>query len=499
MIPASILMILIIACPLLAAALCGLMKNSFRTLLITALAGFALSSCFIFLLIRLVFLSGPVQAFSNQFRADALSSWNLIILSLIFLITSLYSFPYFKHEHSIRSVLSSKTKKFCVLALLSFTSMAFVFLANNIIFLWAGIEAVTLSTAFLICLEPGPRSVEAMWKYLILCSVGVAIAFLGTLIIVASARHTGHAIHEILLFSVLLENSASLNANLFRVGLVFIIVGFGTKAGLAPMHTWKPDTYSQTPAPVAAFFAGVVSNVGIYAIIRYLPLTFGNPATSQWASMVLRGLGLLSIVIAAAFILFQKNVKRLLAYSSVEHIGIIALGFGLGSGATLAALFHTMGHSICKTLAFCATGRLRQAYTSHKMEDLHKIIHISPLWGTGLFLFILILIGVAPFSIFMSEFFLIKSAISTGRFVTLVIFLTGGVIIFTGLLRHIITMTFEDHGASKTAPQRLKVSSLEIFLVTGTLIFLFILGTWFPGPLWKIMSDASIIINGGAK
>jgi hydrogenase-4 component F len=191
-----------------------------------------------------------------------------------------------------------------------------------------------------------------MWKYLLICSVGVGLAFMGTLVVAASATSLNVSAFDALLWTTLRDNASSLDPKALQLGFIFIVVGYGTKAGLAPMHNWLPDAHSQAPGPVSALFSGFMLNAALYCVMRYIPLVEGACGNSRWGLDLLVGFGLLSILVAAAFILFQRDVKRLLAYHSVEHMGIITLGLGLGGLGTFAALFHTLNHSLCKTGAF---------------------------------------------------------------------------------------------------------------------------------------------------
>ena len=207
------------------------------------------------------------------------------------------------------------------------------------------------------------------------------------------------------------ENAARLDPKLIKAAFIFLLVGYGTKAGLAPMHNWLPDAHMQAPAPVSAIFSGFLLSTSLYCIMRYMPVIEAATGSTGWCQRLMTGFGLFSIAVAAVFIVSQKNLKRFLAYSSIEHIGIISLGLGLGGLGVFAALFHTLNHSLCKTLSFFAAGRMGQLFGTYEMRDMKGALGRSPVWGAGLFLSILALIGVAPFSLFMSEFLILKAAI----------------------------------------------------------------------------------------
>ena len=226
-----------------------------------------------------------------------------------------------------------------------------------------------------------------------------------------------------------------------KFAFVFVLVGYGTKAGLAPMHSWLPDAHSQAPAPVSAMFSGFLLNTALYCIMRFVP-PVQHALGQDFASGLLIVFGTFSILVAAGFIVFQRDAKRLLAYHSVEHMGIITLGYALGPIGSFAALFHTLNHSVCKSLAFFAVGRLGQRYGSHDMHTISGALRADRLWGVSLLVSLLALIGVAPFSIFMSEYQLLRAAIGTGAWVTLVLFLAASGVVFLSALRHLIDMVF---------------------------------------------------------
>ena len=259
--------------------------------------------------------------------------------------------------------------------------MILVLVSNNLGIMWVGIEATTLLTAFLICIPVSPTSLEAMWKYLIMCSVGVAFAFIGTLLVGAAAAPAQLPPSETLLWTRLQACAGLLDPRLLKAGFLFLMVGYGTKAGLAPMHNWLPDAHSQAPAPVSAVFSGILLNAALYCILRYVPILEAATGHSGWSREILTLFGLVSILVASAFILFQHDAKRMLAYSSVEHLGIITLGMGIGGLGTLAALFHMLNHSLTKTVAFFTAGRLGQLYGSNDMTRMTGALRIIPALG----------------------------------------------------------------------------------------------------------------------
>jgi hydrogenase-4 component F len=279
---------------------------------------------------------------------------------------------------------------------------------------------------------------------------------------------------------------------LIKAAFIFLLVGYGTKAGLAPMHSWLPDAHSQAPAPVSAIFSGFMLNAALYCIMRYLPIVESATGNTGWARNLMTGIGVFSIVVAAAFILFQRDLKRFLAYSSIEHLGIIALGLGLGGLGTFAALFHTLNHSLCKTLAFFSAGRLGQEFGTHDMEKMSGSLKVFPVWGMGIFGSILALIGIAPFALFMSEFQLLKAALETRSYWALFLFLSGAGVVFVGALGHAIPLAW---GTPHQNREVQRSSLTEGLLVWVPLSLLLLMGVWMPDPLRNCLVEAANVIS----
>jgi hydrogenase-4 component F len=424
---------------------------------------------------------------------DALSAYHLLLVAVTFFLSATYALRYFSGPEER----NSHTKRFAVLWNAFFSMLVLALCSNNMGLLWIAIEGSTLFSALLILTKGKPLSVEAMWKYLLLCSVGIAFAFVGTLLLSVAAQktllqsHTGG-----FLWTTLLDNAAGLDRGIMTVSFLFALVGFGTKAGLAPMHTWLPDAHSQAPTPVSVVFSGVMLNVALYCIIRYLPLVEGSMGYSMKAHGLLLLFGLVSIIVAAVFIPAQHDIKRLLAYHSVEHMGIIAVGLGLGGAGTVAALFHTLNHSLSKTLAFFSAGRLAQQYGTHDMRLMHGAIAANPLWGTGFLVSVLALIGMAPFSVFMSEFQIVKTAVDTGRYITLGLFCAGAVIVFISALRHAIDVSMGSAPASLTSASPARWDRPIVVLLIALLL---VCGLWLPQEFTALLHQMSAIVNGGVR
>ena len=438
-----------------------------------------------------VLADGFVTAADEWFYIDAFSAFYLIVLVLVFLLSSAFAGVYFAHETGEHGFTLPVAHRFGALWLGSLTAMMLVLVSNNLGIMWVGMEATTLLSAFLISLHPSRLSLEAMWKYLIICSVGIAFAFIGTIFAAASIQSAGGVPADALFWTKLASADVKLDPTLMKFAFVFILVGYGTKTGLAPIHSWLPDAHSQAPTPVSAMFSGFLLNTALYCIMRFVPPARHALGTA-FADGLLIFFGTLSILVAAGFIVFQRDAKRLLAYHSVEHLGIITLGFGLGPLGTFAALFHTLNHSVCKSLAFFAVGRLGQQVGSHDMHMLSGALRADRLWGIALLGSVLALIGVAPFSVFMSEYQLLRAAAGGGAWLVLVLFLAASSVVFLSALRHLIDMAFGD---PKSSVQGARDGNAGTLIVVSAMGLLLLLGLWMPVWFSGALGSAAAVLG----
>jgi len=443
--------------------------------------------------VRHVFVEGACTAARGWLRLDALSAFHVVVMNAVFVLSAIDALLYFGDESGHAFTLR-EARRFGGLWFGTYGAMALVLSSNNLGTMWMGVEATTLLTAFLICIPVTPASLEAMWKYLVMCSVGVALAFGGILMTVASANGAGLGGVETLQWTSLMAVAPALNTMLVKAGFIFLVVGFGVKAGLAPMHNWLPDAHGQAPAPVSALFSGFLLNAALYAILRVLPLAEAASGGVGWARGILIGFGIVSIFIAAVFILAQHDIKRLLAYHSVEHIGIITFGAGLGGLGAFACLFHTLNHSLCKALSFFCAGRLGQIYGTHDMRRMTGLLRASPVWGLGLTASLLALIGLAPFSLFLSELLILKAALDGGVYLAMILFLLGLAVVFAGASRHAISMAWEDMPPGVTL---VRTGPIERLIVLLPLAVLLVTGLWIPGPLRTMLEQAARVMGGG--
>lgn len=432
----------------------------------------------------------PMQTAGGWLYLDALSAWHLLVMLLVFIAGSVFALDYFHDDLVTGRLALTAARRYNQLWLGSLWTMTLTLLANNIGLMWVGMEATTLVTAFLISVYPKSAAIEAMWKYLIICSVGIAFAFIGILLVAASLPTTGEGSQQ--LFWTHLSTAGGYNLLLLKAAFLFSLIGFGTKAGLAPTHTWLPDAHSQAPGPVSAMFSGFMLNAALYCIMRHGAIVNHALGSDQFTSRLYIIFGLVSIIVPAAFILYQRDIKRLLAYSSVEHLGIITLGLGLGPAGCFASLLHTLNHSMGKSLSFFAAGRLGQLYGSHEIQRIRGAIHSAPLWAIALAGGLLALVGAAPFSIFISEYLLVKAAIDRQDGVVLVIFLLGISVIFVAVLRHLMPMIW---GEGQTLSKK-SCSPSAVIVVISLLGLLLFFGLYLPLPIQSFLRRAAALIGG---
>ncbi|NOY91289.1 MAG: hydrogenase 4 subunit F [Deltaproteobacteria bacterium] len=476
-----------LAAPLIAGIAGFALKSPMNILRLAALVTGLFFGASVLLTVQ-VFASPEVLLSADRtLRVDAFSVFHILALALTYFGGSLFALAYFRHEIASGHFGITLARRYGALWLAGLSAMLLVLVSNNLGLMWVGMETTTLVTAYLVAMHGDAPAIEAMWKYLIVCSVGIAFAFMGTLLSAASAPQADGA--DTLLWTHLMDQRANLNPQLMKAAFVFLIVGYGTKAGLAPMHTWLPDAHSQAPAPVSAMFSGFMLNAALYCVVRYLPIVEATSPGFGHKAMI--GFGLFSVLVPAAFIIFQRDAKRMLAYCSVEHLGIIAIGYGLGPLGAFAALFHTLNHSLAKSLAFFSIGRLGQIYGSNDMGRIRGAIGAHPVYGPALLGSVLALIGVAPFAIFASEFQTVRAMVAQTQWWLLALFLLGVSVIFISMLRHVTGMVFGERPDDIEPIEPHPGSKLLSFSFLGALV---LLGVWMPPPLRHAIESAAQIV-----
>ena len=479
----------LLGCPLAGGVVLALVghRDNARDVNVAFSAGTFVAACA--LTVRIVD-SGPMLVWQREFYIDALNVFLVTLTAFVGLTTSIFSRPYMRVERDHGRMTRPRLRLYhSMYQLFSFT-MLLALTTNNLGLLWVAMEAATLSTVLLVTLYRTPASLEAGWKYFILCGVGIAQALFGTMLLYfAAERVLGAAGVTALLWTHLDAVKGQLEPTVLSLAFVFLLVGYGTKVGLAPLHNWLPDAHAEGPTPISAVLSGLLLNVAIYAIVRCKILVEGS-LRSSLPSQMLMGFGLLSMVLAAFFLWRQRDIKRLFAYSSIEHMGIITFAFGMGGPvANFAALLHMTVHSLTKSAIFFAVGHAAQKSGSQLIENIRGLVTVSPTIGWGLMLGTLAILGLPPFGVFASEFLILTTAMKQQPWATPLLLLALGVA-FAAIFGKVQPMVF-----GETTARRLPhpPALLPVFI---HLALVLLLGLYVPPYLAGWYRDAARLIGG---
>jgi len=481
--------ILLLSAPLCGAFLLGLLgarrwaaELNAAISLVTFLAACALTA-------RVV-RSGSLLIAHQIFFIDPFNVFLVTLTALVGLTTALFSRPYMRVEMDHGRVSTQRLRLYHSMYQLFMATMLIALTTNNMGLLWVSMEAATLSTVLLVTLYRTPASLEAGWKYFILCGVGIAQALFGTILLYFAAEKVlGAEGVTALLWTHLNAVKGQLEPTVLGLAFVFLFVGYGTKVGLAPLHNWLPDAHAEGPTPISAVLSGLLLNVAIYAVVRCKVLVEGS-LHSPLPSQVLMTFGLLSVVLAAFFLWRQRDIKRLFAYSSIEHMGIITFAFGMGGPvANFAALLHMTVHSLTKSAIFFTVGHAAQKAGSQLMDDIRGLITLSPTIGWGLMMGSLAILGMPPFGVFASEFLILTTAMREQPWATPILLLALGVA-FAAIFGRIQPMVF-----GETTGKRLRHPPALLPVFTH-LAMVLVLGIYIPPYLADWYRAAARLIGG---
>jgi hydrogenase-4 component F len=428
-----------------------------------------------------------VSAAGDVLRADALS---VVLISCVTIVATLAAWlgpgSWGQEDLDARQV-----RRFIIFSnLFTFTMLAAVAL-NNVGLMWVAIEATTIVSAVVVPLRLSKASVEASWKYLLIGSVGIALAFVGTVLAYFDFVQRTGATSQALNWTVLVTVAPHLHPDLMRLAFVFLLVGYGTKAGLAPMHTWLPDAHSEAPAPLSAMMSGVLLAVALYAIMRWkavVDLAIGVSFTND----LLIGLGLFSLVIGAFSLVAQRNYKRLLAYSSIEHTGLTCLGLAFGPLGAFAALLHLVNHSLVKSSLFFLSGRIHQRYGTTELSAVSGLLGSMPWTGALFAAGMLAAIGLPPFGLFISELALLRAGFATGHRLLTALMLALLVLVFVSLLAQLNRMLY---GTAAAGTPRGEAHVGALIPLTLCLAVVVALGLIVPAPLWRLLATGAGLVT----
>jgi hydrogenase-4 component F len=429
----------------------------------------------------LTFAAGVSLLFVDRVRTDVLliDDFNIYLVTLTTFIgftTSIFSASYIGHELETGRLTANFLRFYHALYQAMMGAMNLALVANNIGVLWVGVEVATLSTVMMVGIYRTTAAVEAAWKYFILGSVGIALAFFGTILVYLVAQEVLGQGLRAMAWDLLLREAGRFDPRLLSLAFVFLLVGYGTKVGLAPFHAWLPDAHAEGPTPISAVLSGLLLNVALYALLRFKMLLAANPETLD-VGRIMIALGLISLVFAAFMLYRRRDIKRLFAYSSIEHMGIVTFAFGIGGPlANFAGLLHMTMHSLTKSAIFFAVGHVAQVKGTQRMADIRGLSVSHPALAVGLALGVVAIAGLPPFGVFTSEFLLISSTFSRQPLLALIL-VFGLLVAFGALLLRLQQVIF---GEPLGPVGRVKASYVPLFLHIG---FVLAAGLWLPEPM----------------
>jgi len=482
----------ILAIPATAGLAC-LVVRSRRLMEVLGVLAFGSTLVLAVLLFQEVLAHPVVQEWHQFFYADALSAWMVLLISVVSLGSSLYAGHYFRRNLAAGMVTEARVREFFVLTPLFSTGMFLVVLANNLGIMWFALEATALSSVLLVALYNRRTSLEAAWKYVILGSLGLALALFGTVSTYAAAVGPSEELPSFN-WSQLMTVARELDPRLIKLAFVFVLIGYGTKAGLAPMHTWLPDAHSEAPSPTSAMLSGVSLKVAVYALLRFHILTT-QCLGSGFSRTLLLTFGLFSMFLAPPFILVQTNLKRLLAYSSLEHVGLICTGIGMNTPLTIfGALLHMGYHALTKPVLFFAAGNIHQAFHTLQLRLIGPgVAKALPVTMLLMSLAAMAAVGLPPFGLFYSELTVIAGGFAASQTLISVLVLVALLASFCGILKQLSRILL---GAPRRAPiaatGRMDGAPAMGLMLGGLLLF----SIWMPASLFRLIQQAARIVGG---
>jgi hydrogenase-4 component F len=469
----------LLACPLaggLVLALVGHRDNARDVNVIFSFGTFAAACA---LTARIV-ETGPMLVWEREFYIDALNVFLVTLTAFVGLTTSIFSRPYMRVERDHGKMTPPRMRLYHSMYQLFTFTMLLALTTNNMGIVWVAMEAATLTTVLLVSVYRTAASLEAAWKYFILCGVGIAQALFGTVLLYMAAEKVIGPEGGALLWTNLDAVKGQLDPNIITLAFAFLFIGYGTKVGLVPVHNWLPDAHAEGPTPVSAVLSGLLLNVALYAVLRCKMLTDGA-LQSPLAGRLMMGFGLLSVVAAVFFMVRQKDAKRMFAYSSIEHMGMMTFAFGMGGPiANFAGLLHMTVHSLIKSAIFFAVGHATQKAGTQIMEEIRGLIRVSPTVAWGLMLGTLAILGMPPFGVFASEFLIVTTAMREQSWATPFLLIALGVA-FASVFSRVQPMVF---GETNVKPLAHPPALIPVFLhlALGLMLGLYIppyLDAWY--------------------
>jgi len=432
-----------------------------------------------------------LDALNGWFHLDAYNVFLVALTAFVGMTTTIFSKPYMQHELEIGRVNERRLRLYHSMYQLFQFGMLLGFTTNNIGVLWVSLELATLATVLLVSLYRTPASIAAAWKYFILCGMGIALALFGTILVFfTSSTILGHG-NEALTWSLLYAQAGQLDPAVMSIAFCFLMVGYGTKVGLVPMHAWLPDAHGEGPTPVSAVLSGLLLNLALYALVRFKMLVDGS-THSDMAGHIMMGFGMVSLLVAAMSLHKQRDIKRMFSFSSIEHMALMTFAFGIGTPlAAFAALLHMTVHSLVKSGIFFTVGHAAQVMGTQKMAEIRGLIYHHPGIGWGLLIGTAAIAGFPPFGVFMSEFLLFTATLESYPWLAVALLL-GLLIAMGGLFRFVQPMVY---GEPAEHAKDVQVNMLPVYIHFGLAL---VLGLSIPVFLSEWYHQAAALIVGGS-
>ena len=440
-------------------------------------------------LLAAVTLFGVRPEANLYLRVDDFNIYLIALNNLVSFTTSLFSASYIAHELETGRLTPAYLRFYHAMYQALLFAMNLALLANNIGLLWVAIELATLITVLMVGLYRTRAALEAAWKYFILGSLGIALALFGTILVYLAAQPVIGQGLPAMAWDQLLAHAAAFDPALLNLAFVFLLLGYGTKAGLVPLHAWLPDAHAEGPTPISAVLSGLLLNVALYAVLRFKMLMSANPAALAPGPLMV-GLGLLSLLFAGLMLYRRGDIKRLFAYSSIEHMGIITFAFGMGGPlANFAGLLHMTMHSLTKSAIFFAVGHISQVKGTQRISTIRGLTVTHPTLGWGLVAGVVAIAGMPPFGVFTSEFLVVSSTFARQPLLALPLVL-GLLLAFGTLLWRLHGMAFGKPDSGPAAPVQ-----ASILPMLAHLALVLIAGFWLPGPLVAWFHHVAILLG----
>jgi hydrogenase-4 component F len=419
---------------------------------------------------------------------DDLNKVFIVLTTFVGFTTSVFSASYIGHEIEIGRLTPISVRFYHAMYQALMFAMNLALVANNIGLMWVAIEMATLTTVLMVGIYRTHEALEAAWKYFILGSVGIALALFGTILVYMAARPVIGEGVEAMVWTVLVQYAAKFDPALLNVAFIFLLLGYGTKVGLAPLHAWLPDAHAEGPTPISAVLSGLLLNVALYALLRFKMLLALNPAAIAPGPLMVI-MGLISCLFAAFMLYRRRDIKRMFAYSSIEHMGIIVFAFGMGGAlANFAGLLHMTMHSLTKSAIFFAVGHIAQVKGTQKIADMGGLTVTNPVLGWGLVLGVVAIAGLPPLGIFMSEFLVVSSTFAREPWLAVILAL-GILIALGGLFLRLNTIAF---GAPRGPTAKADASYVPMFT---HLALVFMAGIYMPQALVKGFENVAKLLG----